>query len=101
MFCLPCEQRGAKICVPDEEMSAELRLGAWQVAGGQGQALAQQSSELSQQVESQSADPAALIEARDIVAKATTKVMAISATSFMKLNVRLRGRLSIAPLTIL
>jgi hypothetical protein len=82
-------------------MAAALRLGAWQVVGGQGQAVAQQSSELSQQVEAQSADPAALTAAMENGAKATTKVMAITATSLMKLNVRLRGRLSIAPLAIL
>jgi hypothetical protein len=83
MFCALGEQRGAKNSMSCEASAAALKLGAWQVAGGQGQAVAQQSSEVSQQDEVQSAAPAVLIAAMENGVKAKTKVMAMSVSSFI------------------
>lgn len=89
-FCTLVELRGAKIRISWEARVAVLIVGAWHVAGGQGQAVALQVSEDSQQAAVQSSPAFALITAADNDVTANAKANMMSAVNFIEANLERR-----------
>lgn len=83
MFCPLGEQLGAKIRMSWEARAAGLFVGAWHVAGGQGQAVAQQFSLALQQAAAQSSPAFTLLIEADIGDVAIAKANMMSAATFI------------------